>query len=174
MQPPTPSTKPKINTSRTPARRGGLMPTRSQWAQWSLPSKLTLIGTLVGIAGVLLSVGFYVWPLGTPTVASREIPDSASTSESREALDPRRAREAQARALAGGRLQCHARSAPRVCTPSGRLCHPAAGASEAVRRALRRLEAHVLQRRRRFGAPLEQRRQPRHAGDRCAGVNQVT
>ena len=95
MQPTIPSTKPKSNTSRTPTQRG-LMPTRSQWARWSLPSRLTLIGTLVGIVGVLLSIGFYVWPLGTPTVAVREIPDLVSTGESREALDPRRAREAVA------------------------------------------------------------------------------
>jgi len=31
-----------------------LIPTRTQWKDWTLPSKLTAIGTLVGIIGVLL------------------------------------------------------------------------------------------------------------------------
>ena len=72
------------------------MPTRSQWTRWSLPSKLTLIGTLVGIAGVLLSVGFYVWPLGTPTVAAREIPARPQQANHEKPWIRRRAREAVA------------------------------------------------------------------------------
>jgi hypothetical protein len=31
-----------------------LIPTRSQWQRWSLPSKLTAIGTLVGSLGLCL------------------------------------------------------------------------------------------------------------------------
>ncbi|HCM1426339.1 TPA: hypothetical protein N2909_002618 [Vibrio parahaemolyticus] len=34
----------------------GLIPNKKQWKSWSLPSKLTLIGTLAG----LFSLGFYV------------------------------------------------------------------------------------------------------------------
>lgn len=34
-----------------------LVPSRAQWASWSLPSKLTAIGAYAGIVGILLAVG---------------------------------------------------------------------------------------------------------------------
>ena len=39
-----------------------MIPSKSQWKRWSLPSKLTAIGTFVGILGVALSILFYVFP----------------------------------------------------------------------------------------------------------------
>ncbi len=37
-----------------------LIPTRKQWNEWSLPSKLTAIGAYVGIIGLVLGVVFFV------------------------------------------------------------------------------------------------------------------
>ena len=39
-----------------------LIPTRTQWNQWSLPSKLTFVGTAVGVASLVLSMLFFWWP----------------------------------------------------------------------------------------------------------------
>ena len=36
-----------------------LIPTKSQWKSWSLPSKLTAIGTLIGFFSIMLTVGVY-------------------------------------------------------------------------------------------------------------------
>lgn len=36
-----------------------MLPTKKQWAKWSLPSKLTAIGAYVGVLGVLLSIFFF-------------------------------------------------------------------------------------------------------------------
>jgi hypothetical protein len=59
---------------------GACVPSHTQWRTWSLPARLTAIGTLVGIVGLVTSVVFYVFPRGTgaikvsPTVLS--LPDS--------------------------------------------------------------------------------------------------
>lgn len=58
-----------------------MIPTRTQWKKWSLPSRLTAIGTYVGIIGLVLAVVFFVADFGgsdpvvysTPRIAS---PDS--------------------------------------------------------------------------------------------------
>lgn len=39
-----------------------MIPTKKQWRSWSLPSKLTLVGTYTGILGVFLSVFFFLLP----------------------------------------------------------------------------------------------------------------
>src|SRR6266487_7001 len=39
-----------------------LLPTKRQWREWSLPSKLTCIGTYVTLLSILVSIAFYVWP----------------------------------------------------------------------------------------------------------------
>lgn len=39
-----------------------MFPTRKQWRAWSLPSKLTLVGTVAGIIGLLLSIVFFLIP----------------------------------------------------------------------------------------------------------------
>lgn len=38
-----------------------LWPTKTQWSRWTLPSKLTAIGTLVGIASLIVAV-LQLWP----------------------------------------------------------------------------------------------------------------
>ncbi|MEM5297269.1 hypothetical protein VSR82_23425 [Burkholderia sp. JPY481] len=40
-----------------------LIPTKEQWDKWSLPSKLTFVGTFVGVLSLLLAVLFFLWPL---------------------------------------------------------------------------------------------------------------
>lgn len=45
--------------------KNGLIPTRSQWKTWSLPSRLTAIGALLGLVGVLLTVAFQLFPTST-------------------------------------------------------------------------------------------------------------
>lgn len=44
-----------------------LWPTRRQWRSWSLPSKLTAIGTLMGIIGILVAVLVYILQVASPT-----------------------------------------------------------------------------------------------------------
>lgn len=39
-----------------------LVPTSAQWRGWSLPSKLTCIGSYLGALSILLAVALYVWP----------------------------------------------------------------------------------------------------------------
>ncbi len=39
-----------------------LLPTREQWKEWSLPSKLTAVGTLIGAVALVLSIYFYIAP----------------------------------------------------------------------------------------------------------------
>lgn len=40
-----------------------LVPTRIQWRNWSLPSKLTCIGAYSGIVFGIISVIFFLWPI---------------------------------------------------------------------------------------------------------------
>src|SRR5439155_18241454 len=42
-----------------PSHMWHLLPTRAQWRQWSLPSKLTCIGAYAGVLSILL---FFLWP----------------------------------------------------------------------------------------------------------------
>jgi hypothetical protein len=42
-----------------------ILPTRTQWQNWSLPSKLTCIGTYVGILSLLLFFVTLIWPQGS-------------------------------------------------------------------------------------------------------------
>jgi hypothetical protein len=37
-----------------------MIPTKQQWGNWSLPSKLTAVGTFLGVIGVVLSVLFFL------------------------------------------------------------------------------------------------------------------
>ena len=37
-----------------------LLPTRTQWKRWSLPSKLTCVGAYAGVLSIVL---FFVWPV---------------------------------------------------------------------------------------------------------------
>jgi hypothetical protein len=39
-----------------------LIPSKTQWRRWSLPSKLTCIGTYLAIFSIILAVLFYIWP----------------------------------------------------------------------------------------------------------------
>ena len=39
-----------------------MLPTRKQWREWSLPSRLTAIGTLLSALGLFLAVLFYFFP----------------------------------------------------------------------------------------------------------------
>ncbi len=42
-----------------------MFPSRKQWSSWSLPSKLTAIGTYVGVSGVVLSIVFFLFSNST-------------------------------------------------------------------------------------------------------------
>lgn len=44
-----------------------MIPSKTQWKKWSLPSKLTAIGVLLTIVGVVLSSLFWVFPFRGPT-----------------------------------------------------------------------------------------------------------
>ena len=44
-----------------------LLPTKTQWRNWSLPNKLTCIGTYSGIIFGIIGVVFYLWPLAVTT-----------------------------------------------------------------------------------------------------------
>lgn len=37
-----------------------LLPTKVQWNRWSLPSKLTAIGTILGLLSIILAAGFFL------------------------------------------------------------------------------------------------------------------
>lgn len=52
-----------------------MLPSKQQWLSWSLPSKLTLIGTYTGIAALILSIIFFVYPMVMAN--SQEKSDSA-------------------------------------------------------------------------------------------------
>jgi hypothetical protein len=39
-----------------------LIPSKSQWNRWSLPSKLTLVGVYMGIIGIAVTIVFFFWP----------------------------------------------------------------------------------------------------------------
>lgn len=41
------------------------IPTKAQWKTWSLPAKLTCIGTYLGALCLVLAIVFYIWPLGS-------------------------------------------------------------------------------------------------------------
>ncbi len=43
-----------------------LHPTKAQWRAWSLPSKLSFIGFYLAVLSILLSIGFYLWPISPP------------------------------------------------------------------------------------------------------------
>jgi len=43
-----------------------LIPTKAQWREWSLPSKLTCIGAYLGVLSIVLAVVFFVWPSPAP------------------------------------------------------------------------------------------------------------
>ena len=40
-----------------------MWPSRQQWNSWSLPSKLSAIGVLIGVVSLLVSVGIYAIPV---------------------------------------------------------------------------------------------------------------
>jgi hypothetical protein len=42
------------------------VPSRQQWRQWSLPSKLTALGAYIGVIGVVLSALFFALPHALP------------------------------------------------------------------------------------------------------------
>jgi hypothetical protein len=54
-----------------------LIPSRTQWKRWSLPSKLTCIGAYVGLLSVLLAVVFYLLP------AANTVNKNVAVSQSR-------------------------------------------------------------------------------------------
>lgn len=64
-------------------RRWPLIPMRSQWQQWSLPSKLTAVGTLLGLVGILLSIVLFLWPssnvTGQPPIGQDTTRSNSST-----------------------------------------------------------------------------------------------
>jgi hypothetical protein len=39
-----------------------LIPTKAEWRKWSLPSKLTCVGTYLGAVSIVLAIGFFLWP----------------------------------------------------------------------------------------------------------------
>ncbi|HXJ56953.1 MAG TPA: hypothetical protein VNU68_09835 [Verrucomicrobiae bacterium] len=43
-----------------------LIPTKTQWREWSLPSKLTCIGAYLGVLSIVLTVVFFAWPSPEP------------------------------------------------------------------------------------------------------------
>lgn len=58
-----------------------MLPTKKQWKAWSLPSKLTAIGTCAGILGLVLAgIGLVPWLLGTEPQTGR--PDTTSAAHS--------------------------------------------------------------------------------------------
>jgi hypothetical protein len=56
-----------------------LIPTKAQWREWSLPSKLTCIGAGLGVVSIVLTVTFFVWPM-LPT-AKKSKPDNDVRTE---------------------------------------------------------------------------------------------
>lgn len=56
-----------------------MFPSRKQWLSWSLPSKLTLVGTYVGILGVILSVVFFLY---SPAQTNDTTPSNISKQKS--------------------------------------------------------------------------------------------
>lgn len=50
-----------------------LFPSKKQWRGWSLPSKLTCIGTYAGVIAIVLTVAFYMWPLPSEDSLQRKM-----------------------------------------------------------------------------------------------------
>src|SRR6266511_540798 len=50
-----------------------LFPSRQQWENWSLPSRLTAIGSYLSIIGMGLTVAFFFWPRAKPASADVKI-----------------------------------------------------------------------------------------------------
>src|SRR5207249_8384697 len=42
-----------------------LIPTKTQWRKWSVPSKLTCIGAYAGVVAIPLAIALFVWPTGS-------------------------------------------------------------------------------------------------------------
>lgn len=61
-----------------------LVPTRTQWRQWSMPSKLTFLGAGAGLISIVLSVALSRWPLSG--LADRNPPPDAIPGESPKAF----------------------------------------------------------------------------------------
>ena len=53
-----------------------LIPTKKQWKAWSLPSKLTFVGTYVGLVALILTIIFFFWPF----VPIKNTPDKKSAN----------------------------------------------------------------------------------------------
>ena len=53
-----------------------MMPSKKQWASWSMPNKLTLVGTYTGILGVVLSIIFFYLSNGDNRPAETELDNS--------------------------------------------------------------------------------------------------
>jgi len=60
---------------------GKIFPSKVQWANWSLPSKATYIGTGLGILGILIAVGFGIYSIFSSTNINLTVvtPDPSKT-----------------------------------------------------------------------------------------------
>ena len=58
-----------------------LFPSRQQWSKWSLPSRLTAVGSYLSILGVGLTVAIFLWPQSKP--ASMDVKVYASSFRTR-------------------------------------------------------------------------------------------
>jgi len=56
-----------------------LIPTKVQWTAWSLPSRLTCIGTYVGVLFGLLSIVFFLWPVSRTNASATRTPVKAGS-----------------------------------------------------------------------------------------------
>jgi hypothetical protein len=51
-----------------------VIPTRAQWSGWSLPSKLTCIGTYAGVLSIILAIVFSLWPVSSTRSSATKTP----------------------------------------------------------------------------------------------------
>lgn len=69
------------------------IPTRAQWNQWSLPSKVTFVGTVISAISLLLSLIFFSWPLSdgagrsSPEISASQRRTALTTADARLAID---------------------------------------------------------------------------------------
>ena len=57
-----------------------LIPTKQQWRDWSLPSKLTAISAYFGVLSLLVMIAFYLYPRNSGSVVIHTSEISASSS----------------------------------------------------------------------------------------------